>query len=544
MSTQRKCDGYEDVSNETSWLEVHQKAGTQLALALLSNVQRQPTIPTWPIGVHYSREAVELFDYFRTNLVAQFAGSFDENFWTKSILQATALHPAVWHACNALAAVSRSYKLISDAKHMSKTGRRDPDTAIAIRQYSLSVRCLVQIVSKSDLSLTDKEILLVTNMLFIILCRLRADMKEAYVHLYNGLKLFSQWGFAEKIHSPDRNESDSLLSLNSLRPVFLRMYYQTAPIREWENESWNKQYCINEILPIPFLNATDAFFEVELLCHSLRMDNQLMSDFSKPASIGPPKNSRQAIWASFRLWKSKYANFKRSRRFKEAKESSIIIIDIYEVLLDVMSKIDYADILSVDKFESSYRVIIGLAEKLGGLEATNGEDNPTQKMPVRQFAVTPAVCDAMYHVVYWSRNPLVRRRAIHILDSRKRDECMIGPEVQAWVCRSNMYFEERVWHDASLALETPGCNCRANEFICRFHRIIDTSVRFDDEFQFRHRIKTVYDVENDLPGTEITLSTRDIDTACAGLKSYLASIPSYSARLGTSCTIMPFTERK
>lgn len=446
-------------------------------------------------------------------MAEQFAGPFDEAFWTRSILQATSIHPAVWHACNALAAVSRSYKLVSDSRHMSKTGKRDPDTAIAIQQYSMSVRSLVQIVTQPALSLADKEILLVTNMLFIILCRLRADMKEAYLHLYNGLKLFDQWGLSEKINSSDPAEVDSLLPLNSLRPVFLRMYYQTAPMRDWENKAWNKQYCINEILPIPFLNATDAFFEIELLCHSLRMDNQLMTDFSTPSPAGPIRSSRQAIWASFRLWKYKYANFKRSQRFKSVKPSAATIIDIYEVLLDVMSRVDYTDILSLDKFEPSYKVVVQLAEKLGKIEAMHGGDKVSQGVPKRQFAVTPAVCDAMYHVVYWSRNPLLRRHALRILESRKIDECMIGPEVQAWICRSNMLFEERVWNDPGLAAHTPGCCCAPGTFICRLHRIVHTSIRFDNEFIFRQTVRTVYDLENDLPGAEITLSTRDIDTA-------------------------------
>ena len=119
--------------------------------------------------------------------------------------------------------------------------------------------------------LVDKEVLLTTTMLFTILCRIISNFKEAHTHMFVGLRLFEQWGMYQTKPSYDSNKPNTLLSVNYLPQIFLRMYYQTTHTRNWRNPRW-ENYCVDCILPTPFATVTDAFFELELIWHAVRVD--------------------------------------------------------------------------------------------------------------------------------------------------------------------------------------------------------------------------------------------------------------------------------
>lgn len=504
LSTGRKCDGY-PTEPVNARLGAH--ANTQ------ERLQRQPDVPYAPPDVHYTRQGIELFHFFRVNVAPQFAGCFDQNFWIVSIMRATNVQPAVWHACNAIAAIYKEYKLIADKGHMSKTGRRQPTTIVALQQYNHSVQHLVRIAQQQKLSLIDKEVLLVTNMLFTIICKLRADLKEAFIHLFNGLNLLDQWGLGEKMISKDSDKVSSLLSIDSLRLIFLRMYYQTDPLRFWKLDKWNQEFCENRISPVPFCNPTEAFFELELIWHAVRLRSDLVRDSNNTTEFRPLRSIQISPWASYDLWKTKYQSFQRSRYCKpEQQEQELLIIDIRKVILDITSQVDYSEGPMVwDRFESEYEEILVLAQRLCEIDGTFvGNGVETWQHRPRQFSVTPSVCEPLYQIAIWSRNYRIRRRALAILKLRRIDECMLGPEVTHWIAMCAVDIEERPWWDPKLMEAIPECSCIPYKVICAFHRIVEDHVEFLDEFAFGYHIRTMHDVVNNLPGEIIAMNTKQM----------------------------------
>ncbi|CEJ95184.1 hypothetical protein VHEMI10681 [[Torrubiella] hemipterigena] len=514
ITARRQCDGYEEAPSSdlaSSFVDTHQpwRAGQLRAIHAASQLVRdEPHTIVWPPGIEYDTTAIELFHYFRTDVVKQFAGAFDESFWTMSLLQATNIQPAVWHACNALAAIYRNYRLITDTRHRSKTGKFDPLTLVALQHYNKSVRYIMDIVEQPKLSLIDKEVLLVTNMLFTVLCRLRADFKEAHMHMHNGLQLIEQWGMCETMLSSDSQRTNSLLPINSLRLIFLRIYYQTTHTRNWSNPRWEREYCVGSILPVPFSTVTDAFLEQELIWHAIRVDKNLTLEALRSRQNFTSIGSMSAVSASYRLWKVKYTNFKRSPQFETASEIPILILDMREQLLDILSQADYSDVMSWDSFEENFKAILELATRLFYVDGTfnNGHPNLMNNRQ-RQFTITPSVIEPLYEVVRKSRNHELRSKALDLLSWRRVDEGMFGPEFMVFLGRDNMNVEERVWRDPTLAFETPGCECIVNEVICRLHRIADETLVFVNEFEFEHWKLTVTDVQLGLPGTVVMFNT-------------------------------------
>lgn len=503
VRAKRPCDGYEDDTHDSST----QEARLQVILAASEIVPISPDVQPFPAGVAYSAESMSLFQYFKTDVASEFAGVFDQSFWTVGILQATNLQPAVWYAASAIAAIYRSYKLIGDSRHRSKSGKLDPSSAVALKHYNASLKCIVDIFQQPRLTMVDKEVLLVTTMLFAILCRLRADLREAYSHLLNGLQLLEQWDLCDS--TAGHGGGGGLLSIDSLRVTFLRMYYQTASMREWSRPRFESLGFTSGIVPVPFMTATDAFNEMELIWNAARSNKHYIINALR--GVHRPQDNMSGVWAAYRVWKTKYQNFKKASRSQTASEMSLLLLDIRTEMMEVMSQVDYADIMSWDNYEASYKRILDLCERVCQIDDTYTDGDPRlTKNRKRQFAVTPSVCEPLYDVSHWSRNPKTRRRALDLLSLRRIDECMFGPEFMTWLGKNCMLFEERAWQDPKLVRDTFGCDCVPESMICRLHRMADEEVIFFDEIYFEHRLKTVVDLQLGLPGTVLSNSTKQI----------------------------------
>lgn len=505
VRAKRPCDGYEDDTHDSTT----QENRLQVILAASEIVPMELDVQPYPAGVTYSAESISLFQYFRTDVASEFAGAFDQNFWTVGILQATNLQPAVWYAASAIAAIYRSYKLIGDSRHRSKSGKLDPSSAVALKHYNASLKCIVDIFQQPRLTMVDKEVLLVTTMLFAILCRLRADLREAYSHLLNGLQLMEQWDLCEDT-SAAAGQGGGLLSMESLRVTFLRMYYQTASMREWHRPRFESLTFTNGIVPVPFMTATDAFNELEIIWNATRSNRRYIVNALRgiPAR---PQDSMSGVWAAYRIWKTKYQNFRKAARSHTASEVSLLILDIRTEMMDVMSQADYADIMSWDNYEASYKQILDLSQRVCEMDDTYKDGDPRLvKNRKRQFAVTPSVCEPLYDVAHWSRDPKTRRRALDLLSLRRIDECMFGPEFMVWLGKNGVLFEERAWRDPKLAKDTLGCECVPESVVCQLHRLADEEIIFFDEIYFEHRLKTVIDLQLGLPGTILSNSTKQI----------------------------------
>lgn len=172
ISTGRKCDGYEPILRDFQiqvW--VHNRD---------PGLQNQITV-----FAGYG-DNVRYLEFYHRHARPALSSNFDDDFWSRIVLQLAHSEPAVRHALIALGSLCETET--GTMKYARAKFAADENYRFVLTQYNKSVRSLVQRMNETTYS---DEVGLVTCLLFICMEFLRGNYHAAFTHMKNGLRIIS-----------------------------------------------------------------------------------------------------------------------------------------------------------------------------------------------------------------------------------------------------------------------------------------------------------------------------------------------------------------
>jgi len=171
-STGRQCDGYPQLASSNSQAVIP---------------SQPPTLRgTVPVLSEFG-DSVLYLEFFHHCASPTLASNFDQEFWSRTVLQMAHQESSVRHAVIALGYLVKTEP--GNLKHARSDSTTDNRKTLFLH-YNKAVRCLVDRMARSSYS---PEIALVTCLLFICIEHLRGDYHAAFAHLHSGLKIIAEW---------------------------------------------------------------------------------------------------------------------------------------------------------------------------------------------------------------------------------------------------------------------------------------------------------------------------------------------------------------
>lgn len=435
--------------------------------------------------------------------VNRIAGCFDLAFWARDILRATQVSPAVWHAALALAAMDSRRRIPAE----TETPARQQYYTFSLLEYNKSIHQLITIARRNDaMSLNDQETILISNALLFGLCCLQGHQKEATAHARNSIELFYRWRFWEHAEKSEASatrsrlvHSGSLIALiMSFECQFInRLGHLISPTFLGDRKLWKSS-------SKSFTSVTDAYLEFLPLLTSFMDATRFIG--SPPDLVQPRPDVQVAYRYEFINWKTKFDHLLRLQNPSTPSDlEGIAILQMFFTTLEIGFKIDLAaSQVAYDVCEDLFESIIHQAEDLYKILAA-GVD---QKNPASSFSFALPISDVFIYTANNCRNSVLRRRLMSLVRKWPRSDGLWNSKLTVKLCEAVVLAEE-YWMSASRkkpALSADVCYCIPNTFVCDNHRVRDLDTYFTSEREARVLLRTVGDLRNNLPGTEIAVT--------------------------------------
>lgn len=412
---------------------------------------------------------MQMFKLLCTETVNQIGGNFGRSFWSIDVLRATQAYPAIWHACLAVASMHESMKTPSE---MTPIGSKSRHYDFSIQQYNASIKHLIDIGRRSTPTLADQETVLMGSILLHMLCCLQGDMHQGTVHARNGLQLFYQWRFWERLYKSKRlKKHDGLFEPSSLAVLMSFIESQMANrVSNVPRPLWHRLCIPYKCSATPFASVTDAYVEFQRLFTGFLTATQFGE--SPPSLIPEPKpDSRANYRREFEVWKRKFEKLKASSETQGEDLEGILLLNILFIGVVVCLYVNLGDgELDYDRYRSSFEQITDLTEDLLSKQAKSGKAG-NKSTPT--FSFSSSLCELLSWAGMHCRDRIIRRKAIVIMKTWPRRDGIWDSRLAASACGAVMNLEEE-----AIMRDNWGCECRPDGYICSYHRVTSTETEF------------------------------------------------------------------
>lgn len=228
-------------------------------LPVASRIIRQPAPAAYPAETETSMYELEMFAVFRSETVYRL-GTFNRDFWATDVPRAAQAYPALWHASLALAAVQQRITVPVDE------GGPEEGTALAIsgrhyvfalNQFNKSIACVAERLKQATpLTYADQEMVLLTNVLYVAICNILGDIKQAISHVKNVTELIGQFRFGEGVNA--QKHSGGMLRYPEFLALLAYIDGQSGDFDEI-TERFDREYVISVPSYDSFSTMTEAY---------------------------------------------------------------------------------------------------------------------------------------------------------------------------------------------------------------------------------------------------------------------------------------------
>ncbi|CEJ87055.1 hypothetical protein VHEMI04288 [[Torrubiella] hemipterigena] len=482
----------------------------------------QPSTTLCPIEVEPNGQEVDIFGAFRSSIVGMVGGSFNQSFWLVDVPRAAQMYPSIWHAAIALTAIHHCAKSDQGRIRYSAPGQpvshlaRNNQYTTALVHFNKSLRYLSEAVAqyRDNTPYMQKEMIIITNMIYIGICSILEDTKQTTQHRINLIRLLEHWRFGED----DPVSRHGVLTYDDLLSILLVIdgnMDASAELPHRQERPWAVQ------LPTHagFTSTTQAYMGLlPFLYHRLYGKEH----FRGPGFDGPGKfATRRRLLASY---VAKLDHYERSTKYMtthdlESLKTIRLILKVYGMKEELLRKETRESFV-----EEQRRIypILGEIDELLAQTSPLAEPFSTTTPPVN-FSLRPFCAIHLLLEVYMD-GYVVRRSLelfqkwpfndvgetsflIHSLYLAKQKFEVGGPERTMSYQKSGLPInptypfgglEEGEFDGCS------GCECIAEVFVCIDHRVREHKVRTIESQQFA-LFRCVYESRNDLPWTSFLL---------------------------------------
>lgn len=495
MSTGRGCDGYEDVDSKKG------KTG----LKTISKVSPVAAVPfTWQLLPGDDAER-QHFHFFQSVTTSDLAGFFDFGFWSCGTLQVSHLYPALWHAITAVACVHRCFISRSAPLSSSQDGENPQLLEFALKQFNKAIKSLSLLMSGRDLGQLDKLVVLTTCILFTCLCSMEGRQTHAFMHINNGLKLLHQWNTKQGgLRGP---QSD--LTVDMLVLMFSRLDTQVRPYIAGQEVvlQWTEDQIFVSSAKASFKTLLNAYVDLEMLF------NGLMQLFlSAYCRVPDPKflEQREEYIQDFADWDTRLVTYLGTVPCN-ADSNALRILSLRRMFAEALLAMDMTKgELAHDDVLSVFAKTLDIVEEMLPTPVQHTEDGVKGSAFPRPptFSLATMVVEPLYWIGVRCREPIIRRRALRLLQLNPRREGICEGMTAVKIVEQVIEMEETGCPQSgrSSPNHTTIGTCTTGRWICDNHRVAVCQFLLVTERQLRLQMWTVKDMALSRPGTEMLCS--------------------------------------
>ncbi|TGO92103.1 hypothetical protein BPOR_0010g00150 [Botrytis porri] len=434
-STGRKCDGYAEESSDSPTSSNSDFNDHEASTVLIQS-------PSSSAMLTSDRER-EAFHFF-VNITAPMMGGFGkESCWSEMIPRAAHHEPSIRHAVIALGDLHHS-KERSSWSTSSNNLFSSAEEQFPLLEYNRAIECLVETFAKKERQAMD--VCLINCVLFSAFEMMQGNYGHGAAHQESGSKILCEITYDE---SSQKYYHDSLTTSNYpylpmplLEELYLRSdFVYTQMINTYDQSLYNKfkgsQFTAHP--PVIFTSLSQARNTLHFFWSRFRTDLDNLN--SEPDS--PGLNQRFHNWQMETIqfahkWIFAFQAFilKYSDTFSEADRIGVAILQIqsHSGYMNAHVPRDVRDNQMLwDPFLSVFEKITVLSEEV--------ISNPAFTTTV--FQIDMGVIGPLYQVVSACRHPVVRRRAVALMERvPSLQEGIWNAGMTARVARKVMELEE------------------------------------------------------------------------------------------------------
>ncbi|KAL4971094.1 Zn(II)2Cys6 transcription factor [Aspergillus stella-maris] len=445
-----------------------------------------------------STDELESFDWFRGRTIIKLPGSYQSEFWTKVLLQASNSEQAVWHAVMALSSTHR-------------VGFLDPESDPATKLEQSTLRHLIKAAHHlhphfSTQDESSRRVVLVVCLVFVVLDLLRGHFASAKVHLRNGLRILTE---AETARYANKGKADEFrhASPESIEDLVAEAFFRLHTQVELLQHQYRPRPCL---LPPPiqpplqngypkacsFLSYTAAWRPLDhLMNETFHLSSLAQGSLVKTKQRAEDLIAYQArIISGLKTWLQTYNASLASLQLApnpivhQAKAKVHRLILSYHTMLRIMTETSLRpDNESVfDNYTSYYERIVGLLSETYKLSVIDADYPKGSATAVPHGQTSPSFlyicpkendgprsrwiggCDMshtiidigwmipLFYVAVKCRDRRIRRTAIQLLESTNHREGIWDAKITACVARKVMEVEEGDFFDGLPLVEVDG----------------------------------------------------------------------------------------
>jgi hypothetical protein len=407
-----------------------------------------------------SREDKECFDWFERRASPKLRGSFDSEFWSKLILQASINELAVRHAVLAVSFVHRRGSLnVMDTRPEEETiGQLEQ---VPLRYFARSINNLHHHLSAN--SQASLRIVLITCIIFTTLDLLRGHFETGWIHVRNGVylvrKLRSFSNRHDRLHSTRVPESTD----NWIAEAFMRLHGQVEA-----HNLMNRVTC-EPLLPDPgpkfsiqnLRSVKEAWNYLDrILEHILQLNNRALECETECQALRPPppslRTDQQQIQTTLTSWSKAYGILRSSplmQSYKanwENKGSRLLLLhhQMLTIMIDVC--LSPRNEVIFDAHTDSFLRLINHAVDLWNYTLSTNSNRP-KILPGQFLNMSNSITDkgwitALYYTAVKCRVHRIRLQAVRFLENSRHREGFWDSSIMATVARKVMEIEERDYY--------------------------------------------------------------------------------------------------
>ncbi|KAI0166842.1 hypothetical protein GGR52DRAFT_581645 [Hypoxylon sp. FL1284] len=425
------------------------------------------------------------FQLFRERTASELSGFFDSSFWTRSVLQECHSEEAIRHAVVALGALYKTLEKMSESPPSSPSNRIDQtDSAmrhweVAFRNYSLAINTVVNSFSQDA---SSQRTSLMASVLLACFDSFIGDHKQAINQIQSGLRLLETLraqrrnSFLPSLEEPVEQDLVQMFTRLAIQaksydmafhfpqPYVIRLTPQNkAQPASPSSDGGSPVPTGHPQLPDKFLSLIEARQAWDTLCERMmRFTEGMFSYTTERSPMGVLPNSLKQYGMGFaeglETWSKAFEPILISRNApaKSSQEkTAIAVLKMNQIMGEILFYMTFSDTeLQFDAYLSRFQEIVNLAEEVVGDEerraaakrcpnphfchhqpSTQGDFGEFGQYAARHikpsFSADLGIVPPLFVVATKCRDPLTRRKAIHLLRTSARREAMWDSELVA-----------------------------------------------------------------------------------------------------------------
>ena len=399
-------------------------------------------------------------------------------------MQSAVHYPPIRHLVIALGAAYEGF----EGEHSGSPAAGEPTASkhLALQQANQSIRLmndLFQAASTSGPSLANTSSVLTASILFTYIASLQGHLAQAIEHVRAGLRVLQE--FETSLSEQGSSPSTYPVPFHQLRSILISVYGQVrCIINDEAMTKWDRDHLVSELQPVTlFASIPEAHDYVERLHHNMLAYLQAVDFYpaTTAAEHAAYDRRRHDLFRALGQGREALELLQTVSPERQRQESGITVLRIYLTLVEMRLSLHA---LRPDEREAAFDHLEPYLERiLEDCEVVIAADRAKDTRTSCYSGL--GIVLPLHTVAARCRNPKIRRKALDLLLSGTRRECLWDADMTANIAQKTVHIEEEG------ADEETGTSSDRTRSIPGEKRVEEVKVEFQEDRKARLRFVTV-----------------------------------------------------